>query len=125
MSPRASLFGRFDESAAFDHFIPWPRYPVDLARNFILAYGTRNGSKGDRLAAYDHLARWCRRQADHGDVLDRAFADRGLVADRGASARITRWACEQVAATSGLVWVRGDDLVGLDSRWRELLGTAA
>lgn len=113
------------ESPAVDHFIPWSRYPVDLAHNFVLAHGTCNGSKGGRLAAYDHLARWCRRQADQGDALDRAFADAGLVADARASVRITRWAYEQVAATSGLVWVRGDDLVGLDARWRELVGIAA
>jgi hypothetical protein len=30
-----------------------------------------------------------------------------------------------VASTSGLVWVRGNDLVGLDSRWRNLVGIAA
>ncbi len=113
------------ENPAVDHFIPWSRYPVDLAHNFVLAHGTCNGSKGDRLAAYEHLARWCRRQTDQGDALDRVFSDAGLVADGRASVRITRWAYEQVASTSGLVWVRGDDLVGLDVRWRELVGIAA
>jgi len=31
-----------------DHFIPWSRYPRDLAQNFVLAHGACNLDKGDR-----------------------------------------------------------------------------
>jgi hypothetical protein len=120
---------RIGADGAVDHFIPWSRYPVDLGHNFVLADGRCNGSKGDRLAAGPHLERWCRRNRDQGTVLDEAFTEAKIVADRVASTRITRWAYEQVESTRGLVWVsadvKADWLVPLDKRWRDLLNDAA
>jgi 5-methylcytosine-specific restriction endonuclease McrA len=52
-----------------DHFVPWSRYPVDLGHNFVLSHQTCNAQKGDRLAAANHLDRWCERNADHGSEL--------------------------------------------------------
>jgi HNH endonuclease len=38
-----------------DHFIPWARYPVDLAHNFVLVHDACNKDKSNVLAAYDRL----------------------------------------------------------------------
>jgi 5-methylcytosine-specific restriction endonuclease McrA len=46
-----------------DHFVPWARYPLDLGHNFVLADARCNGGKLDRLAAFEHLERWCTRNA--------------------------------------------------------------
>ena len=54
---------RLNDSAAVDHFIPWRRYPLDLGHNFVLAHGSCNSSKSDRLAALPHLRRWHERNA--------------------------------------------------------------
>jgi hypothetical protein len=40
-----------------------------------------------------------------------------LVHDRGASTKITRWACQQVARQGGQVWVSGKTLVELGEEW--------
>jgi hypothetical protein len=37
------------EAGHVDHFIPWPRYAVDLGHNFVLAHASRNERKFDRL----------------------------------------------------------------------------
>jgi hypothetical protein len=120
---------RIDADAAVDHFIPWSRYPVDLGHNFVLSDAKCNSSKGDRLAAGPHLERWCSRNRDHGEVLEKEFVKANIVADRVASTRITRWAYEQVETTGGLVWMSPDTttdwLVPLDGRWRDLLDSAA
>lgn len=116
---------RVDESAAIDHFIPWVRYPIDLGHNFVLAHGSCNGSKADRLASVEHLERWCARNATHGEQLDRAFAAANILADRATSIRVTRWAYGQVSATDGLVWVKAEELVPLDARWKEILAASS
>jgi len=116
---------KLKSDAAVDHFVPWVRYPVDLGHNFVLAHGTCNGSKGDRIAAYDHLRRWCTRNEVHAAVLDAEFTRAKLLADWSVSSRVARWAYSQVEASSGHVWVSGDNLVALDGRWRSLPGIAA
>ena len=40
-----------------DHFVPWSRYPVDLAHNFVLTDAFCDDSKSDLLASVDHLER--------------------------------------------------------------------
>ena len=52
-----------------DHFVPWSRYPVDLAHNFVLTDSSCNDSKSDLLASVDHLERWSRRNAAVGEEL--------------------------------------------------------
>ena len=114
--------GRLRSSMAVDHFIPWSRYPLDLGHNFVLAHNGCNSAKGDRLAAVPHLERWVERNQDtHLYELDRRFEHAGLVHDREASLRITRWAYEQVARQGGQVWVEGNELVRLGSEWETLL----
>ena len=77
-----------------------------------------------RPIPYVGVARWCKRNEERGDVLERAFADAKLLADRGTSARVARWAYSQIEAVPGLLWVRDDELVTLDVGWRALPGIA-
>jgi 5-methylcytosine-specific restriction endonuclease McrA len=109
------------DASAVDHFVPWRRYPFDLAHNFVLAHRGCNGHKGDRLAAVPHLRRWRTRNEESAYDLPRRFDEAGLVHDRDASLRITRWAYEQVATSGGQVWVRKDVLVPLGRDWERVL----
>ena len=43
--------GAMKQDPHVDHFIPWSRYPRDLAQNFVLAHGACNLDKGDMLTA--------------------------------------------------------------------------
>jgi hypothetical protein len=107
-----------------DHFIPWSRYPVDFGHNFVLAHGSCNTRKGDRLAAVEHLERWCERNKTYGEELAAAFQERNIVYDPEASRRVTAWAYEQAQSAGSLVWRQGDELVKLAPGWRALLDIA-
>ena len=113
--------GAMQKSGAVDHFIPWRRYPLDLGHNFVLAHNACNGSKGDRLAAVPHLRRWSERNVSGLYELPRRFEQAGLVHDRGASTKITRWAYQQVSRQGGQVWVKGKTLVRLGEEWVAVL----
>jgi hypothetical protein len=105
---------------AVDHFIPWARYPLDLGHNFVLADGRCNGDKADRLAAFEHLERWCARNA--GPDWTAALEDRMLPHDARRTNRVAGWAYGQAEAALATVWQRGrDGLIELDPRWRVLL----
>jgi hypothetical protein len=104
-----------------DHFIPWSRYPVDLGHNFVLAHGTCNALKSDRLAAVEHLGRWCDRNEKYGVELARAFQERSVVHDEHTSLQITCWAYGQAQAAGSLVWLHGNELVDLSPTWGQLV----
>jgi 5-methylcytosine-specific restriction endonuclease McrA len=104
-----------------DHFIPWSRYPVDLGHNFVLSHQTCNGQKGDRLAAANHLERWCKRSVDHGAELAGRFQEKNIIHDQQASRQITLWAYEQAQHTNSDVWLIGKSLIALSSSWRSSL----
>ena len=108
-----------------DHFVPWALYPVDLGHNLVLAHGRCNNDKSDRLAAEDHLEAWLVRSHECGVELENGFDEADVLHDRAATERIAGWAYVQSAASSGLVWKRGNELAPLSGRWSELLtGTA-
>lgn len=44
--------GALQDRGAVDHFVPWSRYSLDLGYNFVLARGSCNTSKSDRIAAF-------------------------------------------------------------------------
>ena len=110
--------------AHVDHFIPWSRYPVDLGHNFVLAHSSCNSSKGDRLAAFNHLQSWANRNRRYGPELDGEFKRRDLLSDLGATVQIASWAYSQTYQSNGLTWVRGDSLVALPDEWAAALATA-
>lgn len=105
------------DKADVDHFIPWSRYPIDLGHNFVLSHGACNAQKSDRLAAIEHLERWCNRNVIHGAELSRDFRERSIVHDEKASWRITSWAYGQAHAAGSFVWLRGNQLVALTQAW--------
>ena len=107
-------------AAEQDHFVPWARYPLDLGHNYVLADTRRNGFNSDRLAAFDHLDRWCARN-DEGQWTA-ALAERLLPHDPARTRRVAAWAYGQVERSRATVWQEGrDGLVALDGRWARLL----
>jgi hypothetical protein len=104
-----------------DHFIPWSRYPVDFGHNFVLAHGICNVKKADRLAAVEHLEKWCERNAMYGEELAAAFSEMNIVHDQDSSWRVTAWAYEQAQTARSLVWRQNNELVALTPEWRALL----
>lgn len=104
-----------------DHFIPWSRYPIDFGHNFVLAHSTCNTQKADRLAALEHLERWCERNDQHGGELATAFQEKYIFHDLRASQQITAWAYQQAQVSGSLMWKRKNELVMLTSEWRRLI----
>jgi hypothetical protein len=104
-----------------DHFIPWSRYPMDLGHNFVLAHGSCNAQKSNRLAAVEHLERWCDRNIRHGQDLARAFQERNIIHDEHASWQITAWAYSQAQAAGSLVWLHGNELMALSPGWVQVV----
>jgi hypothetical protein len=107
--------------APVDHLVPWSRYPVDLAHNFVLADAACNSHKSDFLPDVPFLERWVRRNDDHCADLANGFARVHAPHDLGVSIQITAWAYHQVERSGGSVWA-GDRLYRpLEGRWREIL----
>lgn len=110
-------------SAHVDHFVPWSRYPVDLGHNFVLAHQSCNGSKSDRLAAGEHLARWIGLIQQEGPRLKVEFDRRRVFNDLSASVSITRWAYTQTLQARGMTWLGGDKLLKIEAEWIHPLDT--
>ena len=83
-------------TACVDHFIPWSRYPRDLAHNLVLAHGACNSRKSDLLGGEPYLERWVEFVSDHDSDLLQLGTEAGLLVDRATSVRGGRmelWAC--------------------------------
>lgn len=117
---RRSLRGRVD----VDHFIPWSRYPVDLGHNFVLAHSSCNVQKSDRLAAVEHLERWCERNVKFGRDLSHVFQERNIVHDEQTSWQVSAWAYQPAQLAGSLVWLHGNELVPLSPRWESTVARA-
>jgi hypothetical protein len=88
-----------------DHFIPWSKYPRDMAHNFVLAHAECNRRKSDMLAAERHLNNWLERNSRIGGEI--AGEMKGFLADMGCSIRVAFWAYEQGVATASHGWIEG------------------
>lgn len=86
-----------------DHFIPWSKYPRDLAHNFVLAHAECNRRKSDMLGAERHLNHWLERNRRYGSDIEGEM--KGFVADKACSNRVARWAYEQGVTTAAHGWV--------------------
>jgi len=106
-----------------DHFIPWSRYPRDLAQNFVLAHNACNLDKGDMLGAPAHLAHWVKRNRELGADLAARLSPAGFLDDQAAALQVARWAYRQAEATSAQLWVSLKYTVNADRRCVEILGT--
>lgn len=115
--------GGIREQAAVDHFVPWSKYPRDLAHNLVLAHATCNGSKSDMLAARRHLECWLERNdGQKGLELGKALTARGLIADAACSRTVARWAYGQGQAVGAQAWINRDESEPIDAGFLEILG---
>ena len=103
-----------------DHFVPWAKYPIDLAHNLVLADRKCNGKKRDRLPHIKHLTVWWERNKASGDAITAAVRTR-IPCNLAAAMRIAHWAYSQTEAAGGQTWVRADEMVPLSSEWRAVL----
>ena len=86
-----------------DHFIPWSRYPRDLAQNFVLAH-------------------WVKRNRELGADLAARLSPAGFLGDQPAALQVARWAYRQAEAASAQLWVSLKYTVNADRRCLERLG---
>ncbi len=105
-----------NDQSAVDHFIPWSRYPVDLAHNFVLAHGSCNASKKDHLASFHHLDRWAQRNHEQLDLI-RMFEDKGLYHDVQVSNSVAQWAYDRAYEANDDTWVKGKTFEKLPRRF--------
>jgi hypothetical protein len=84
----ARKFGK----AEIDHFIPWSRYPRDLAHNLVLADRQCNSKKSGTLASKDHLERWLQRNSDNDAGIIEAGRAANIIVDGPAAVSVAAWA---------------------------------
>lgn len=104
-----------------DHFIPWVRYPRDLAENFVLAHAACNRAKSDMLAAPLHAARWAGRNRTGGPIIE-GLTSAGLVSDGPAIAAVARWAYGEAARAGARLWLSSGVTVDADGTATVALG---
>ena len=88
-----------------DHFVPFSKYPRDLAHNFVLAHPSCNRSKSATLAARPHLERWLERLELRSDSIAEIGHVAGLVVDVQVSRQIAAWGYTSAIASGGSAWL--------------------
>ncbi|MGA2188471.1 MAG: HNH endonuclease domain-containing protein [Steroidobacteraceae bacterium] len=104
-----------------DHFIPWSRYPRDLAHNLVLAHQECNREKSDLLASESHLDRWVQRNRSCGAAIAEAARDLNIIVDLPTVLSVARWAYSHGADLQAAAWVSGDSVEPLAGGWRSML----
>lgn len=100
-------------------YIPFSKYPRDLAHNFVLAHPACNRSKSDTLAALPHLERWLERLQRHSDALAEIGADSGFVIDAQTTQRVGSWAYGNAVASGAQAWMAANTYSAIDHRYTE------
>jgi len=109
------------DTGEIDHFVPWSRYPRDLAHNLVLAHKQCNRQKSDLLAGEAHLDRWTRRNTDYDQTIAEAGRRAGIPVDFPATVSVAAWAYAHGARLQTSVWLAGDHVEHLTDRWRGIL----
>jgi len=109
------------DSGEIDHFVPWSRYPRDLAHNLVLAHKECNRHKSDLLAAEVHLDGWLQRNQTHGAAISEAGRGANMIVDRTGTLSVAGWAYAHGASLHAATWLRGEEVEPLSGRWRSLL----
>lgn len=109
------------QAAQIDHFVPWSRYPRDLAHNLVLAHVDCNRQKSDLLAAEVHLDRWLQRNTDHGSAIAKAGRVANIIVDLPSSLSVANWAYAHGADLNAAAWLSGTSVERLTGRWQSLL----
>ncbi|BDM66093.1 HNH endonuclease [Shewanella sp. NFH-SH190041] len=103
------------EKGQVDHFIPWARYPNDLAHNFVLAHSSCNNNKKAFLAAQCHKDNWFEQNiVQHTDLITTELG-RSFTADAHRSTAVTSWAYQLAAANHTQLWLGINQFVGFES----------
>lgn len=100
--------------ADVDHFIPWSKYPRNLAHNLVLAHTICNNDKRDLLAATNHLANWVERNRVYGGILSQELSEIGIVGDFESTVQVARWAYQQAERVSAQLWLERGRTVPID-----------
>jgi hypothetical protein len=109
------------DSGEIDHFVPWSRYPRDLAHNLVLAHKECNRHKSDLLAAEAHLDRWFLRNQAHGAAISEAGRRANIIVDLSGTVSVAGWAYAHGASLRSATWLRGEEVEPLSGRWQSLL----
>jgi hypothetical protein len=109
------------DSGEIDHFIPWSRYPRDLAHNLVLAHKQCNRKKSDLLAAEAHLESWVQRNEHYDSIIKDSGGDAGVLVDHPAALHVAAWAYAHGAGLRTSVWIEGDNCEHLTGRWKCIL----
>jgi hypothetical protein len=103
-----------------DHFVPWSRYPRDLAHNLVLAHVECNSKKSDLLASEAHLEQWLERNTQHDSAIIKAGSTANIIVDGPATLSVATWAYSHAAQLGAAVWVSGNVVEPLTGRWQSL-----
>ena len=113
--------GNLPSAVCVDHFIPWSRYPRDLAHNFVLAHRNCNSLKSDLLGGEPYLERWAEFVTIHNSDLAQIGTEAGLLVDRATSVAVAEWSYGHAERVHAEVWLGGRDYGHLSTSWREML----
>ena len=87
-----------------DHFIPWTRYPRDIAENFVFADGRCNRAKSDMLAAPPHRERWLLRNHAQSALI-KELQNAGFISDLQAIDAVADWAYSDAVRAGAHLWL--------------------
>lgn len=104
-----------------DHFIPWSKYPRDLAHNFVLAHQKCNRSKSDMLAAHVHLEKWIHRNKHDGDQIQIKMNSKGIIANLGCIESVAKYVYEQGIEVQAHAWIRKENYEKIEPKYIEAL----
>ena len=108
-------------AAAVDHFIPWSRYPRDLAHNLVVAHGACNSRKSDLLGGEVYLERWAEFVSDHDSDILQLGNEAGLLVDRATAVAVAEWSYGHAERVQAEVWLGGNRYGHLSAGWQVLL----
>lgn len=97
--------GRIREKGDVDHFIPWIKYPRDLAHNFVLAHAGCNRSKSDMLGAKLHLEKWLERNERYREEISGELGRVGFASNAESILTVANWAYRQGANAGAHAWL--------------------
>lgn len=98
-----------------DHFIPWKKYPRDIAQNLVLSCPGCNRSKSDMLAAKIHLQKWVAEILPN-DERSSFIASQGFISDQACSTKVAHWAYQNAATAQANAWVKAKstEVIGVE-----------
>ncbi len=88
-----------------DHFIPFKRYPNDLAHNFVAAHADCNNNKRDHLAAFAHRDRWLEQNLDIHKAEITNKLQPYFYCDADKSLAVSNWAYQVAESSSAKLWL--------------------